>query len=443
MTNQQNKLDNLRQAAELLLKTKVAVSDPPLSESASLKILHELEVHQLELEIQNEELIIAREKAEESERLKSSFLANMSHEIRTPMNGILGFTEVLRNFKLDENERYYYLDIIEKSGTRMLNIINDILSISKIESQQTEVSNSEVNVNEQVEDIYHFFKLEAEQKKLKLSFHTELPTNKAFFLTDREKVYEVLTNLVKNAIKFTQTGSVDFGVSLKGEFIEFYVRDSGPGIQSKQQESIFGRFMQGSRNLNQIQEGAGLGLSISKAYIEMLGGKIHVENNSAHNGDNTGATFFFTIPATPVKNKKAVNSVNKQEKTVVSKKPYVLVVENDEISRMLLFTMIEDISKEIYTATTGVEAVDICRKNPEIDLVLMDIKMPEMDGYKATQNIRKFNRDITIIAQTAHALLGDREKAIAAGCNNYISKPIHSASLRKMIIDCLSEKNKL
>jgi PAS domain S-box-containing protein len=182
------------------------------------------------------ELIRAKEIAEENERLKSAFLANMSHEIRTPMNGILGFTELLKNLKINGEEQQEFIRIIEKSGTRMLNIINDIISISKIESKQTEVSVSETNVNEQLEYIYHFFRLEAEQKKLHFTIKNEFPQKKAGIITDPEKLYAVLTNLVKNAIKFTQTGSVELGYEVKGDFFEFYVKDSGPGIKEEQKK---------------------------------------------------------------------------------------------------------------------------------------------------------------------------------------------------------------
>jgi signal transduction histidine kinase len=223
----------------------------------------------------------------------------MSHEIRTPMNGILGFTDLLKNLELKDNEQQEYIRIIEKSGARMLNIINDIVSISKIEAHQTAITISEMNINDQVEYIYRFFKVEAEQNNLHISIKNLLPEKNAVIKTDREKVYAVLTNLVKNAIKFTQTGSIELGCLKKDGFLEFYIKDSGPGIPEMQKDFIFERFRQGSETLTRGYEGAGLGLSISKAYVEMLGGKIWVENNPADNGNATGATFFFTLPVCP------------------------------------------------------------------------------------------------------------------------------------------------
>ncbi|MDZ7740017.1 MAG: ATP-binding protein [Bacteroidales bacterium] len=391
--------------------------------------------------IAENELIRAREKAEEGDRLKSAFLANMSHEIRTPMNGILGFTELLKTLKLDVEEQQNYIGIIEESGIRMLNIINDIISISKIESQQMKVSVSETNVNEQVEYIYHFFRVEAEKKKLRLSFKNALAKDEAFMATDREKVYAVLTNLVKNAIKFTQTGSVELGYLKKDGFFEFYVKDSGPGIPEDQKKIIFERFRQGSEAFTRSYEGAGLGLSISKAYVEMLDGKIWVENNAGKNGNAPGATFFFTLPDHPVNETNHVTPSAGSEKTTKNKvrKLNLLIVENDEISRRLIARMVKGLSKKNLEAETGVEAVEICRKNPGLDLILMDINMPEMDGYEATRLIREFNKDVVIIAQTAYALAGDREKSIKAGCNNYISKPIVRVGLRAMIYNYFSE----
>jgi signal transduction histidine kinase len=215
------------------------------------------------------------------------------------MNGILGFTGLLKSHGLSGDEQQEYIKIIEKSGARMLDIINDIISISKIESHQVEIKSSDTNINEQVEYIYRFFKVEAEQKKLNISFKNGLVNEDSTIKTDREKVSSVLTNLVKNALKFTQTGFIELGYLKKDGFLEFYVKDSGPGIREEQKEIIFERFRQGSESLTRNYEGAGLGLSISKAYVEMLGGKIWVENNSGNNGIHSGATFFFTIPVCP------------------------------------------------------------------------------------------------------------------------------------------------
>lgn len=378
------------------------------------------------------QLIKAKEKAEESDRLKSAFLANMSHEIRTPMNGILGFTELLKAPQLSGEEQQEYINIIEKSGKRMLNIINDIISISKVESGQIEISISETNVNEQIEYIHTFFRPEAKQKGIELSVSKLLSPKDTLIQTDREKVYAVLTNLVKNALKFTNEGSIEFGCEKKGGFLEFFIKDTGLGISKSQKKIIFERFRQANETISRTHEGSGLGLAISKAYVEMLGGKIWVESK-----EGKGSAFYFTIP---------FNSENKLEGTIVAEKVSsglkeenkvkdlkVLIVEDDAISKLLITIAVKPYSKEIIKVGTGFEAIDACRSNPDIDLVMMDINMPEMGGYEATKLIREFNKDLVIIAQTANGMQSDRDDAIAAGCTDYISKPINITSLGKLI----------
>lgn len=386
------------------------------------------------------ELVKAKEKAEEGDRLKSAFLANMSHEIRTPMNGILGFTELLKTHKLSEKKHHRYIDIVEESGVRMLSIINDIISISKIESEQVEISISETNINKQLEYIYRFFKLEAEKKKLHLSFKPGLSDDEANVKTDREKLYAVLTNLVKNSIKFTTEGSIQFGYQKKGNDLEFFVTDTGSGISEHGRKFVFERFRQENDTSSRSYEGAGLGLAISKAYVEMLGGKIWIETDiekikQNNHSNKNGTTICFTIPFLPVKNleTQAAPILNGYAIKIPEKKLKILIVEDDEISSLLLSKMVENFTGEFLKAATGYEAVETCRQNSDVDLILMDISMPEMDGYEATRQIRQFNQNVIIIAQTAHALYGDKEKAITAGCNDYVSKPLNLTALSKMI----------
>ena len=397
----------------------------------------ELIIANRELVIQNEvkekraaELIIAKEKAEESDRLKSAFLANMSHEIRTPMNGILGFASLLNEPELTGEEQKDYISIIEKSGARMLNIINDIISISKVESGQMETTITETNVNEQLDFIYIFFKPEVELKGMHISYSHSLPDKKAFINTDREKIYAILTNLVKNAIKFTSAGSIEFGYVKKGKYLEFFVKDTGMGIPMEKMEIIFERFRQGSESLNRNYEGAGLGLSISKAFVEMLGGEIWVESEPGH-----GSIFYFTIPYNikTVENNGIKKNIPVDKSVARIRNLKILIAEDDETNEMLISAAVKVVGKIVLKARTGVEAVEICRKNPDLDLILMDVKMPMMNGYEATRQIRQFNKKVIIIAQTAFALTGDRENAINAGCNEYIPKPFNKASLMIII----------
>lgn len=378
------------------------------------------------------ELVKSKERAEESDRLKLAFLANMSHEIRTPMNGILGFTELLKEPKLSGEEQQEYINIIEKSGKRMLNIINDIISISKVESGQIEVSLAETNLNEQIDYIYTFFKPEAKTKGINLFVSKKLTSKDTFIKTDREKVYAVLTNLVKNALKFTNEGSIEFGCEKKGNNLEFFIKDTGLGISQSQKKIIFERFRQANDTISRVHEGSGLGLAISKAYVEMLGGKIWVEST-----EGKGSTFYFTIPLNAGNKSeekigvKKVASVVKFKNTIKDLK--VLIVEDDAISKLLITIAVKPYSKEILKVSSGIEAIEACRKNPDIDLVMMDINMPKMDGYEATKLIREFKKDLIIIAQTANGMQSDRDDAIAAGCTDYISKPIDITSLSKLI----------
>ncbi len=379
----------------------------------------------------NEELQYAKEKAEESDRLKSAFLANMSHEIRTPMNGILGFTELLKEPHLTGEKRQQCISIIEKSGARMLNIINDIISISKIESGLVEVVQSLTNINEQIEYIYTFFKPEAEQNGIELYMKNSLPSKEVTIITDREKVYAILTNLVKNALKFTHAGSIELGYYKKDSMLEFYVKDTGEGILPEQKAIIFERFRQGSESLNRNYEGAGLGLSISKAYVEMLGGTIWVESEP-----RKGATFYFTLPIQ--KDEYEKYDLPKQEPVLLNNRSFsrrlkTLVVEDDVTSEMLIVLDIQSICREILIAKTGLEAIDLVKKNDDIDLILMDNKMAEMDSIEATKEIRTINKEVVIIAQTAFALHDERDKMINAGCNDYISKPFNQSSLLSII----------
>jgi len=380
------------------------------------------------------ELLYQKEKAEESDRLKSAFLANMSHEIRTPMNGIMGFAELLKESELSVDQQKNYIDIIKESGTRMLNIINDIIDISKIEASLMKTDIQESNVNNQIEYIYTFFKPEVEIKGMKLIFNTTLPLKEAVIKTDREKVFAILSNLVKNAVKYSNKGSIEFGYYKKGAFLEFYVKDTGIGIPKNRIEAIFERFIQADIEDEMALQGAGLGLSITKSYVEMLGGNIWVESE-----EGLGSTFYFTLPYQAEKNEKDLidNEIsldgagnNMTPETIDLK---ILIAEDDEISTTLLTITIEKFSSKIITATNGFEAIEACRNNPDIDLILMDIKMPKMDGYKATKQIRQFNKDVIIIAQTAYGLTGDKEKALEAGCNDYIAKPVNTNTLLTLI----------
>ena len=388
------------------------------------------------------ELLEAKEHAEESDRLKTAFLHNISHEIRTPMNGILGFINLLKERDLTGEQQQEYIQVIDDSGLRMLNLINDLINISQVEAGQVELLLSDVNINEQIEKLYGIFKPEAEKKGVLLLYKNALAKQEAIINTDQEKLYIVLINLIKNAIKYTNKGTIEVGYTLKKDTepviteqgrsveVEFYVKDTGIGIPVKRQQAIFDRFVQADIEDKNALEGAGLGLSISKAYVEMIGGKIGVESSEME-----GSRFYFTIPYTIKPEENTIADIKSQKKNIESqmKNMKILIAEDVESVDKYLTIVLKKISKEIFHSKTGIETIKCCRDNPDIDLILMDIKMPKMNGLEATIKIREFNKDVIIIAQTAYAFYHDREKAIEAGCNDYISKPFNKDKLFEII----------
>lgn len=385
-----------------------------------------------------QELLVAKERAEESDRLKSAFLANMSHEIRTPMNGILGFAELLKEPNLSGEQQQKYIQIIEKSGDRMLNIINEIIDISRIESGLMNVDLCECNVNTQLNELMNFFQPEAEAKGLELYIQCPLPTEKAFFQTDRDKLNAILTNLIKNALKFTQNGSIRMGYKLNSidsttikQELVFFVSDTGMGIPPDRQEAVFERFIHADIENKKAMQGAGLGLAISKSFVTMLGGRIWVES-----AVDKGSTFYFALPnlGDPIKTVLMPKAENTSKSLMLDNKVKFLIVDDDETSSLFLSTVLSKHAQKILKAFDGEEAVSLSRQHPDIDVILMDMQMPKMGGVEATRQIRQFNKDVIIIAQTAFGLAGDREKTIEAGCNDYISKPINSSLLFEIIL---------
>ena len=377
-----------------------------------------------------EQLILAKEKAEESDRVKSAFLANISHEIRTPMNGILGFSELLKEPHLSGEETTEFIDLIQKSGHRMLNLINDLIDISRIDAQETKVEIAETSLNELLQDMSAFFKPNALSKGLRLTYTTGLSDSESIIKTDSGKLTQILTNLINNALKFTIKGGVDFGYRRKENMLEFYVIDSGIGIPVENQDKVFDRFHQVDNSLTRGYEGAGLGLSISHSFVKLLGGKIQVEST-----DGAGATFSFTLPYNPVHILETSafqheNSVlGTQHSALHSHALCILIAEDDPMSTLLLKRNFKDENFCIHCAENGWEAVELVRHHPEINLVLMDIKMPVMNGYEATRLIKHERPDLPVIAQSAFTSKEDRDKAREAGCDDFITKPISKSEL--------------
>ncbi len=335
---------------------------------------------------------------------------------------------LLKEPKLSGEQQQMFIEIIEKSGERMLNIINDLINISKIESGQMDVHLSETNINEQLNFLYNFFKLEAKQKRLKLTVNYPVKDEQSNIVTDKEKVYAILTNLIKNALKFTKSGTIDFGYQVAENKLIFYIKDTGIGIPLHKQKTIFERFVQASTGMSSVYEGAGLGLAISKAYVEMLGGEIWIESEQGK-----GTCFYFTLPVQLNRE----DGVDKKDDHFVSiesnaNSATILIAEDDEISLMYLNHILKTGNLKILVAKTGSGAVELCRNNHDISLVLMDINMPVIDGHIASQIIKEFRTDLPIIAQTAFALDEEKEK-YSDTFDDYITKPIKADELKQKI----------
>ncbi len=382
-------------------------------------------------------------KAEEANRLKSAFLANMSHEIRTPLNGIIGFAQYLRDYPHSEYETKHFLDIICDSADHLLNIINDIIDISKIDAGQVKINPIVCNLNKLLDGIYNFFytnNFGASKKSIIIRLSTSLPDNESTVRIDDFRVKQVLNNLIGNAIKFTQEGSIEFGYTIDEthQNLIFFVRDSGIGIPADKQSIIFERFRQVDDTTTREYGGTGLGLAISKSLVELMGGKIWLESKP-----EKGSTFYFSIPFNPiagVKNLKTENYAFDDLLKVCTHKK-ILVVDDDENSILYLKALLEKVNVIVMQAVNGKQAVDIIASNGSVDLILMDLQLPVMNGYEAIKEIRKINKTVPIIAQTAHTFNEEREICKQVGCNSYITKPIDPYVLYEMICNQLSNPN--
>ncbi len=373
------------------------------------------------------ELIAAKEKAEESDRLKTAFLLNMSHEIKTPMNAINGFSQMLNKTDLTDEKRKDFTSVIINSSNQLQSIIENILTISALETKQEKVNLRPVCINQIINNLLATIKTQASEQNISIHTRLKLTDEESAIYTDKTKVTQILTNLLTNALKFTHAGFIEIGNRLVEKdlmpVLEFYVKDTGIGIKPEMQTKIFDRFVQVETGLTRKYGGNGLGLSISKGFVTLLGGELWLESEP-----EKGSTFYFTIPYKPINNsgKTELTKTNAIVKTV-------LVVEDEEFNYLYIRELLNDMNLKLIRSKNGKEAVDSCKTNTDIDLILMDIKMPIMDGHTAATLIKEFRPRLTIIAQSAYTPEQYHEKYNSNPFDDYITKPIKATVLKGIL----------
>ncbi len=373
------------------------------------------------------ELLLAKEKAEESDKLKTAFINNISHEIRTPLNGIVGFGQFLAEEDLSAEQRSHYFKLIQKSSNRLVNTVSDYIDMARIVSGTMEVNYKEFDLLQFMNEISQKTCSLCEEKNIDFKVFTPMALDKLILNSDAEIIDKVFYIMLENALKFTNHGCISCGFNVMNGFINFYVKDTGKGIAKDKLEKIFIMFSQEDTSNTRGYEGSGLGLTIARGLVKLLGGAINVESEKG-----VGSTFSFTVP-----NKASDIKLNNSSVTNVSNtnnfKPFILIVEDDDLNFLYIEAVIKMINCDYLHARNGVEAVEICKQNDQITLVLMDIKMPVMNGVEATQIIHLFRPELPIIATTAYAQTGDEYRFISAGCNGYITKPIKRDKLLELI----------
>lgn len=382
-----------------------------------------------------EELKISREKAIESDRLKSAFLANMSHEIRTPMNGILGFANLLSDKDLSEEEKNSYLEVINNCANQLLVILDDLIDLAKIEANQLTINKREVNINELMNELFVLFSRKiTENISLK---YIPVPGSNGdmVIITDHVRLKQILSNLINNAIKFTKQGSITYGYTIRENELEFYVKDTGIGISPEKQKIIFQRFMQADISENRTYGGTGLGLTISKALVEMLGGSIWVDSTPGK-----GSCFYFTIPRIEspsctgtLANKKATGDESYESGRTI------LILEDDEMSSRYIEAILDIENVKVMRAGNINKAIECIKSNPDVKAILMNMRIPFSDTFHAIKSFKNFRPDIPVIIQSGFMTSEDKARTLQAGCDYYISKPVMKEELLSILRSLFQE----
>ena len=371
-----------------------------------------------------------KQAAAENDRIKHSLLSNVSHELRSPIHGILGLSELLKDPDITRDEQLKYIGLICHGGQILLHLVNDLIDISRIEADKIKLQIAKTSVNQLLRDLHAFYEPKAIAKGLQFRCTAGLSDPDSFIETDGVRVTQILTNLIQNALKFTNSGSIDIGYVPKNSMLEFYCLDTGVGIPSAMKEKIFDRFQQVDNPSIRNNEGIGLGLNISRSLVELLGGTIGVESE-----EGKGSRFFFTLPCNPLD---SIHAQPIKEPAKSSAATTILLAEDDKVSELLMRAILKKENMTILSAENGQIAVAMAANHPEINIVLMDINMPVMNGLEATKKIKQLRPDLPVIEQTAYTSSIERQKAQEAGCDGFITKPIRKGELVGLIKELLN-----